>query len=125
MDANREGYIIDFISGLQVKESPEEIDAVQPFSKILVDDYGYPKSHIHTRPQYRVKVRPSDKKKNIPLISQCSPAKFMMKIVYTLLLSVKRRIEEMVEASLKIICVFQKHILVSGLMAMNVFICRK
>ena len=67
MDANREGYIIDFISGLQVKESPEEIDAVQPFSKILVDDYGYPKSHIHTRPQYRVKVRPSDKKKEYPV----------------------------------------------------------
>ena len=63
MDVNREGYIIDFISSLQVKESPEEIDAVQPFSKILVDDYGYPKSHIHTRPQYRVKVSPSDKKK--------------------------------------------------------------
>ena len=67
MDVNREGYIIDFISGLQVKESPEEIDAVQPFSKILVDDYGYPKSHIHTRPQYRVKVRPSDKKKEYPV----------------------------------------------------------
>ena len=67
MDANREGYIIDFISGLQVKESPEEIDAVQPFSKILVDDYGYPKAHIHTRPQYRVKVRPSDKKKEYPV----------------------------------------------------------
>jgi len=50
MDTNREGYIIDFISGLQVKENPEEIDAVQPFSKILVDDYGYPKSYIHTRP---------------------------------------------------------------------------
>ena len=67
MDVDREGYIIDFISGLQVKESPEEIDAVQPFSKILVDDYGYPKSHIHTRPQYRVKVRPSDKKKEYPV----------------------------------------------------------
>ncbi|MCH5260823.1 MAG: N-6 DNA methylase [Lachnospiraceae bacterium] len=67
MDTNREGYIIDFISGLQVKESPEEIDAVQPFSKILVDDYGYPKSHIHTRPQYRVKARPSDKKKEYPV----------------------------------------------------------
>ncbi len=67
MSAIREGYIIDFISGLQVRESPEEVDAVQPFSKILVDDYGYPKSHIHTRPQYRVKARPSDKKKEYPV----------------------------------------------------------
>ena len=47
------------------KKTPEEIEAVQPFSKILVDDYGYPKENIHTRPQYRVKVRPSDVKKNI------------------------------------------------------------
>ena len=54
----KEGYVLDYISGLSVKETPEEIEAVQPFSKILVDDYGYPKEHIHTRPQYRVKVRP-------------------------------------------------------------------
>lgn len=53
----KEGYILDFISGLPVKETPEEIEAVQPFSKILVDDYGYPKEFVHTRPQYRVKVR--------------------------------------------------------------------
>ena len=63
----KEGYIIDFISGQQVKETPEEIEAVQPFSKILVDDYGYPKELIHTRPQYRVKVRPSDTKKEYPV----------------------------------------------------------
>lgn len=67
MDEIREGYIIDYISGLPVKETPEEVEAVQPFSKILVDDYGYPKSHVHTRPQYRVKVRPSDTKKEYPV----------------------------------------------------------
>lgn len=67
MDELKEGYIIDYISGIQVKETPEEVEAVQPFSKILVDDYGYPKSHVHTRPQYRVKVRPSDKKKEYPV----------------------------------------------------------
>ena len=67
MDEIKEGYIIDYISGLQVKETPEEVEAVQPFSKILVDDYGYPKSHVHTRPQYRVKIRPSDKKKEYPV----------------------------------------------------------
>lgn len=67
MDELKEGYIRDYITGLQVKETPEEIEAVQPFSKILVDDYGYPKSHVHTRPQYRVKVRPSDTKKEYPV----------------------------------------------------------
>ena len=67
MEELKEGYLIDFISGLQVKETPEEVEAVQPFSKILVDDYGYPKDHIHTRPQYRVKVRPSDTKKEYPV----------------------------------------------------------
>ena len=33
----------------------------------MVDDYGYPKELIHTRPQYRVKVRPSDTKKEYPV----------------------------------------------------------
>ncbi|WP_406601705.1 hypothetical protein [Enterococcus faecium] len=46
MPDKREGYIEDYISGIQVKETPEEIEAVQPFSKILVDDYGYPKENI-------------------------------------------------------------------------------
>ena len=67
MSDKREGYIEDFISGIQVKETPEEIEAVQPFSKILVDDYGYPKENIVTRPQWRVKVRPSDRKKEYPV----------------------------------------------------------
>lgn len=64
---SKEGYIIDYISGVEVKATPEEIDAVQVFSKILVEDYGYPKTHIQTHPQYRVKVRPSDTKKEYPV----------------------------------------------------------
>ena len=67
MEELKEGYIVDYISGLQVRETPEEVGAVQPFSKILVDDYGYPKANIHTRPQYRVKARPSDTKKEYPV----------------------------------------------------------
>ena len=59
--------IIDYISGNEVQAKPEEIEAVQPFSKILVEDYGYPKNHIVTHPQYRVKVRPSDQKKEYPV----------------------------------------------------------
>lgn len=60
-------YIVDYISGTKVKATPEEIDAVQIFSKQLVEDYGYPKSNIQTRPQFRVKIRPSDTKKEYPV----------------------------------------------------------
>ena len=63
----KEGYILDFISGQQVKATPEEIDAVQVYSKSLVEDYGYPKELVQTRPQWRVKVRPSDRKREFPV----------------------------------------------------------
>jgi type I restriction enzyme M protein len=59
----KEGYIVDFISGEQVKATSEEIEAVQIFARQLVEDYGYTKEQIQTRPQYRVKIRPSDTKK--------------------------------------------------------------
>lgn len=54
--------IIDYISGLEVNATPEEVNAVQPYSKILVEDYSYPKDMLQTHPQYRVKSSPSDKK---------------------------------------------------------------
>lgn len=63
----KDGYIIDFISGIPVKATPEELEATQVFSKILVDDYNYPKKLIQTRPQFHVKVRPSDTKKEYPV----------------------------------------------------------
>lgn len=63
----KKGYLIDYISGNEVKATPEEVDAVQVFSKILVEDYGYPKECIQTHPQHRVKVRPSDEKKEYPV----------------------------------------------------------
>ena len=63
----KEGYIIDYISGQPVKASPEEVQATQVFSRVLVEDYGYPKPHIQTRPQFHVKVRPSDTKKEYPV----------------------------------------------------------
>ena len=59
--------ITDYISGIQVNTTPEEIDAVQVFSRQLVEDYGYPREHIQTHPQHRVKVRPSDTKKEYPV----------------------------------------------------------
>ena len=59
--------IVDYISGIEISATPEEIEATQVFSKLLIEDYGYPKSHIQTRPQFRVKAHPSDTQKNIPL----------------------------------------------------------
>ena len=63
----KDGYLIDYITGTEVKATPEEAQAVQPFAKMLVEDYGYPKELITTHPQYRVKVRPSDTKKEYPV----------------------------------------------------------
>ncbi|MCD8297639.1 MAG: N-6 DNA methylase [Prevotella sp.] len=59
---NGKERLIDFISGQEVPATPEEKYATQPFSRILVEDYGYGKSDIQTRPQYRVKAHPSDMK---------------------------------------------------------------
>ena len=59
--------ITDYISGIEINATPEEIEAVQVFSRQLVEDYGYPKEHIQTRPQHRVKVRPSDARKEYPV----------------------------------------------------------
>ncbi len=63
----KEGYIEDFISGAAIRSTPEEVEAVQIFARMLVEDYGYPKELIRTRPQWRVKVRPSDLKKEYPV----------------------------------------------------------
>ncbi|MDR0605655.1 MAG: N-6 DNA methylase [Bacteroidales bacterium] len=67
MTKNEKLRITDYISGIAVDATPEEIEAVQVFSKQLVEDYDYPKDHIQTRPQHRVKVRPSDIKKEYPV----------------------------------------------------------
>jgi type I restriction enzyme M protein len=54
------GYINDFISELPVRATVEEVEAVQVFSRRLVEDFGYPKEVITTRPQFRVRRRPSE-----------------------------------------------------------------
>ena len=63
----KDGYIEDFISGNPVRATPEEVEAVQVFSKMLVKDYGYPKELVQTRPQWRVRVSPSDTAKGYPV----------------------------------------------------------
>ncbi|MBY9007664.1 MAG: N-6 DNA methylase [Candidatus Lokiarchaeota archaeon] len=50
-----EGYHIDFVSGNYVKTTSEDIEAVQPFEKKLVEDLGYSKKQIQTRPQFYIK----------------------------------------------------------------------
>ncbi|MCY3935638.1 MAG: N-6 DNA methylase [Chloroflexi bacterium] len=67
MAAKNASKIVDYISGLEVNATPEEIQAVQVFSKQLVEDYGYPKSQITTHPQHRVKASPSDKRGRYPV----------------------------------------------------------
>ena len=56
------GKILDYITEREIKNTPEEREAVQPFLKILHQDYGYPKEMLQSHPQYRVKSHPSDKK---------------------------------------------------------------
>jgi type I restriction enzyme M protein len=61
------GYIFDYISGRRVKATPEEVDAVQVFSRRLVEDFDYPKEYVQTRPQMRVRRRPSDNRRSFPV----------------------------------------------------------
>jgi type I restriction enzyme M protein len=51
--------LVDYVSGKLVRATPEEVDAVQVFSKRLVEELGYPKALLQTRPQFRVRSRPS------------------------------------------------------------------
>lgn len=61
------GFVRDYVTGAVVKASPEEVEAVQVFAQRLVEDYGYPKTCLQTRPQYRVRKRPSDEAKAYPV----------------------------------------------------------
>lgn len=61
------GYVHDYVSGIPVKASREEVEAVQVFAQRLVEDYGYPKDRIQTRPQFRVRIRPSDEGRAYPI----------------------------------------------------------
>jgi type I restriction enzyme M protein len=62
-----EGTLVDFISGLTVRATREEYEAVQVFARRLVEDFGYRKSQIQTRPQFRVRNSPSDEARSYPV----------------------------------------------------------
>lgn len=59
--------IVDFISGVVIPAGDEEVQATQVFSRQLVEDYGYPRELIQTRPQFKVKSKPSDKSGTYPV----------------------------------------------------------
>ena len=64
---SKDDKIIDYISGQEIKSTPEERDAVQPFSMRLVEEYEYNKDQLQTRPQYHVRKTPSDEAKEYPI----------------------------------------------------------
>lgn len=59
----KEDEIVDCVADIPVKATPEEVEAVQPFARRLMEEFGYPKSHLRTRPQFRVKEAPSGQEK--------------------------------------------------------------
>lgn len=59
----KRGSIRDYVSGKMVAATPEELEAVQVIARRLVEDFGYPKEHLQTRPQWRVGSSPSASKK--------------------------------------------------------------
>ncbi len=56
-------FLTDYISEKKIRDTPEEKEAVQVFFRRLVEEYGYDKTQIQTRPQFRVKESPSGKEK--------------------------------------------------------------
>lgn len=61
------GFVADFLSGGQVRATPEEVEAVQVFTRRLVEDFGYPRGHIQAHPQFRVRRSPSDRERSYPI----------------------------------------------------------
>ena len=64
----RPGYLRDYISGLPLKATPEEIEAVQIFAqRSLVEDYRYPKNASKHAPVFRVRIGPPMKAGPFPV----------------------------------------------------------
>ena len=59
--------LVDYVTGKEITATPEEVEATQPFSRQLVEDYGYPKNLIKTHPQHRVQARPSSTNQSYPV----------------------------------------------------------
>jgi len=59
--------ITDYISGIKINATPEELETVQPLAQELVEVYGYNKNEIKVHPQFRISLSPSDEKKSYPV----------------------------------------------------------
>ena len=59
--------LFDYITGEEVRASAEEREAVQVMLRRLVEDLGYPKDHIKSHPQHRVRKSPSDASGTYPV----------------------------------------------------------
>ncbi len=57
------GFVLDYITQQSVRATPEETEAVQVFARRLVEEFGYPRENITTKPQFRVRARPSGARK--------------------------------------------------------------
>ena len=55
--------ILDRASGRLVSAGPEEVDATQPLLDVLIDECGWDRDQIVSRPQWRVPGSPSDKRR--------------------------------------------------------------
>lgn len=67
MELENNKKIIDYISGKSVNGNKEEIEAVQPMAKQLVEEFEYSKNVIQTHPQFRVRKSPSDESESYPI----------------------------------------------------------
>lgn len=76
------GYVRDYISGVAVKASPEEVEAVQVFAQRLVEDYSYPpkRTSRRTHSSERENALPT-RRKPIPLILRSSEAPRSVKTI--------------------------------------------
>src|SRR5438132_7554821 len=59
--------LTDYISGIKVNATLEELEAVQPLTQELVEVYDYQKDEIKVHPQFRISLSPSDEKKSYPV----------------------------------------------------------
>ena len=124
-DIIRDGYLIYYISGKSVKDGPEEREAVQIFARMLVEDYGYPKEHIQTRPQHRVKVRPATRRKNTLSTLPFSQMARKMRMTFTSSSSAKRKTVRTERRNCRIICGSVRLVSASGSTGMSAFFSKR
>ena len=96
------GYLADYISGQFVRDTPEEREAVQVMARRLVEDFGYPKQVITTRPQFRVRRRPSDTGRSYPVDIAVFPDPRKLEDGAFILVECKRKTRNDGEKQLKI-----------------------